>query len=138
MFDRRGAVHTGDRFDKQATNLNDRPIEVARESIYWDYALRNPPLYKSKYFSSADGCRLKVKDEVESRITRLNLNEGSRVVFMKGWTLSSAAHTKRRRRLHQLLAPENRRGLGSSAHPHHPRRGLPDWRQIFLSLTIWR
>jgi chemotaxis protein methyltransferase CheR len=77
-------------FDIQATDLNDRSLEVAREGVYGDYALRNTSaLYKSKYFLSAEGGKLKVKDEVKARITftRLNLSEDSRMVFMKGMDL---------------------------------------------------
>jgi len=77
-------------FAIQATDLNDRSIGVAREGIYGDYALRNTTEnYKRKYFSSADGGRLQVKDEVKAKITfsRLNLNDESRVLFMKGMDL---------------------------------------------------
>jgi chemotaxis protein methyltransferase CheR len=77
-------------FDIQATDLNDRSIETAREGVYGDYALRNTPaLFKSKYFTPVDGGQLKVRDEVKARITftRLNLNEDSRMVFMKGMDL---------------------------------------------------
>lgn len=77
-------------FDIQATDLNDHSIEVAREGVYGDYALRNTPaLYKSKYFTAMNGGRLKVREEVKARITftRLNLSEDSRMVFMKGMDL---------------------------------------------------
>jgi len=77
-------------FEIQATDLNDRSIEVAREGIYGDYALRNTPaLYKSKYFNPVEGGKLQVRSEVKARITftRLNLNEDSRMVFMKGMDL---------------------------------------------------
>jgi len=77
-------------FEIQATDLNDRSIQVARDGIYGDYALRNTPApYKSKYFNPVDGGKLQVRDEVKARITftRLNLNEDSRMVFMKGMDL---------------------------------------------------
>ena len=77
-------------FEIQATDLNDRSIETARAGIYGDYALRNTPEeFKHKYFTPADAGKLKVRDEVKARITfqRLNLNDDSRMVFMKGMDL---------------------------------------------------
>ena len=61
-----------------ATDLNDRSIEIAKAGIYGDYALRNTPdAYKRKYFVPGDGSKLRVRDEVKTRITftRLNLND---------------------------------------------------------------
>ena len=77
-------------FEIQATDLNDNSVEKARAGVYGDYALRNTPeLYKRKYFEPAEGNKLRVKDEVKTRITfsRLNLNDDSRMVFMKGMDL---------------------------------------------------
>ena len=74
-------------FDIQATDLNDNSVAMARAGIYGDYALRNTPeLFKRKYFLPLEGTRLKVRDEVKGCIsfTRLNLNDDSRMVFMKG------------------------------------------------------
>ena len=70
-----------------ATDLNDRSIEVAKAAVYGDYALRNTPeMFKRKYFDPAEGSKLKVRDDVKARITfnRLNLNDDSRMLFMKG------------------------------------------------------
>lgn len=77
-------------FSIQATDLNDRSVEAARAGIYGDYALRNTPEnYKRKYFSLGEAGKLKVKDEVKAKITftRLNLNDDSRMLFMKGMDL---------------------------------------------------
>ena len=77
-------------FEIQATDLNDRSIETARAGIYGDYALRNTPdEYKRKYFVPAEGAKLRVRDDVKARITfqRLNLNDDSRMLFMKGMDL---------------------------------------------------
>jgi chemotaxis protein methyltransferase CheR len=77
-------------FEIQATDLNDNSVEKARGGVYGDYALRNTPeLYKRKYFVPAERSHLKVKDEVKARITftRLNLNDDSRMLFMKGMDL---------------------------------------------------
>jgi len=77
-------------FEIQATDLNDRSIENARAGIYGDYALRNTPeAYKRKYFLPGEGNKLKIRDELKARITfqRLNLNDDTRMVFMKGMDL---------------------------------------------------
>ena len=95
-------------FSIQATDLNDRSIDAARAGIYGDYALRNTPeIYKRKYFSPGENGKLVVKDEVKAKITftRLNLNDDSRMVFMKGMDLIFCCGYQRRRRLHQLSAP---------------------------------
>jgi chemotaxis protein methyltransferase CheR len=65
-------------FEIQATGLNDRSVETARAGIYGDYALRNTTeAFTRKYFSPADGGKLRVRDEVRVHITfsRLNLND---------------------------------------------------------------
>ena len=70
--------------------MNDRSVEAARAGIYGDYALRNTPEnYKRKYFSPGEAGKLKVKEEVKAKITftRLNLNDDSRMLFMKGMDL---------------------------------------------------
>jgi chemotaxis protein methyltransferase CheR len=77
-------------FEIQATDLNDRSVETAKAGIYGGYALRNTSdLYKRKYFGPAEGEKLRVNDEVRSRITfsRLNLNDDSKMLFMKGMDL---------------------------------------------------
>ncbi|MGA6983524.1 MAG: protein-glutamate O-methyltransferase CheR [Candidatus Sulfotelmatobacter sp.] len=73
-----------------ATDLNDRSIETAKAGIYGDYALRaTPELFKRKYFSQIDEKKLEVKPEVKKLITfsRLNLQDDSRMLFMKGMDL---------------------------------------------------
>src|SRR4030088_2883041 len=70
-----------------ATDLNDRSIETAKAGIYGDYALRNTrDYYKRKYFSTLDEKKLQVRPEVKKLITfsRLNLQDDSRMLFMKG------------------------------------------------------
>jgi chemotaxis protein methyltransferase CheR len=77
-------------FDIQATDLNDRSVETAKAGVYGGYALRNTSdLYKRKYFTPAENEKLRVNDEVRSRITfsRLNLTDDSRMLFMKGMDL---------------------------------------------------
>src|SRR5215475_6820951 len=77
-------------FEIQATDLNDRSVETAKAGIYGGYALRNTSdLYKRKYFTPAENDKLRVNDELRSRITfsRLNLNDDSKMLFMKGMDL---------------------------------------------------
>jgi chemotaxis protein methyltransferase CheR len=73
-----------------ATDLNDRSVETAKAGIYGDYALRNTTdYYKRKYFSMLDEKRLQVSPEVKKLVTfsRLNLQDDSRMLFMKGMDL---------------------------------------------------
>lgn len=73
-----------------ATDLNDRSVETAKAGIYGDYALRSTPdLYKRKYFTTIDEKKLQVKPEVKKLVTfsRLNLQDDSKMLFMKGMDL---------------------------------------------------
>ncbi|MGB6631780.1 MAG: protein-glutamate O-methyltransferase CheR [Terriglobales bacterium] len=73
-----------------ATDLNDRSVEAAKAGIYGDYALRNTSdLYKRKYFSTIDEKKMQVLPAVKKLITfsRLNLQEDSKMLFMKGMDL---------------------------------------------------
>jgi chemotaxis protein methyltransferase CheR len=70
-----------------ATDLNDRSIETAKNGIYGDYALHSTTeYYKRKYFTPVDEKQWQVKPEVKSLVTfnRLNLQDDSKVLFMKG------------------------------------------------------
>jgi chemotaxis protein methyltransferase CheR len=73
-----------------ATDLNDRSVETAKAGIYGDYALRSTTDYfKRKYFSPIEEKKLQVRPEVKKLITfsRLNLQDGSKMLFMKGMDL---------------------------------------------------
>ena len=73
-----------------ATDLNDRSIEAAFAGIYGEYALRcTPEHFKRKYFSPVDEKRWQVRPEVKRlvSISRLNLQDDSRMLFMKGMDL---------------------------------------------------
>jgi len=73
-----------------ATDLNDRSVETAKAGIYGDYALRSTTDYfKRKYFAPVDEKKLQVKPEVKKLITfsRLNLQDNSKMLFMKGMDL---------------------------------------------------
>jgi chemotaxis protein methyltransferase CheR len=73
-----------------ATDLNDRSIESAKAGIYGDYALRaTSDYFKRKYFSTIDQKKLQLRPEVKKLITfsRLNLQDDSKMLFMKGMDL---------------------------------------------------
>jgi chemotaxis protein methyltransferase CheR len=73
-----------------ATDLNDRSVETAKAGIYGDYALRSTSDYfRRKYFTPVDDKRLQVKPEVKKLISfsRLNLQDNSKMLFMKGMDL---------------------------------------------------
>jgi chemotaxis protein methyltransferase CheR len=81
-------------FDIQATDLNERSIEHAKAGIYGDYSTRNvTPLIRQKYFVPA-GDKLQVNDAVRKmvNISRLNLLEDTRMLFMKGMDLIFCAN----------------------------------------------
>src|SRR5208283_283209 len=125
-------------FSIQATDLNDRSVEAARAGIYGDYALRNTPEnYKRKYFSPGEAGKLKVKDEVKAKITftRLNLNDDSRMLFMKGMDLIFCCHHQCRGCLHQLSAQKSGCRLRPSSHPHHSWYRLSNWRQSLFQVA---
>jgi len=71
------------------TDLNDRSVEAAKAGIYGDYALRaTTDYFKRKYFVPLEK-KLQVKPEVKKLITfsRLNLQDDSKMLFMKGLDL---------------------------------------------------
>ena len=73
-----------------ATDLNDHSVETAKAGIYGEYALRSTPDYfKRRYFLKVDEKKLQVQPEVKKLITfsRLNLQDDSRMLFMKGMDL---------------------------------------------------
>lgn len=73
-----------------ATDLNDHSIDAAKTGIYGDYALRlTPDYYKRKHFTPLDSKKLEVRPEIKKMISfsRLNLQDDSKVVFMKGMDL---------------------------------------------------
>ena len=73
--------------DIQATDLNDRSLETAKKGVYGEYALRNTSEYFKRKYGVSEGENLRIRDEVRALITfnRLNLQDDSRMVFMKGF-----------------------------------------------------
>ena len=72
-------------FEIQATDLNERSLEHAKNATYGTYSTRNlSPLYRQKYFATV-GDQLQVQPTARTNITfsRLNLSDASRMTFMK-------------------------------------------------------
>jgi chemotaxis protein methyltransferase CheR len=81
-------------FDIQATDLNERSVEHARTGIYGDYSTRNlTPVLRQKYFDQV-GDKLQVNAAVRKLVTvsRLNMLEDTRMLFMKGMDLIFCAN----------------------------------------------
>jgi chemotaxis protein methyltransferase CheR len=73
-------------FEISATDLNERSVETSKAGVYGDYGLRNTTDYYKALYMRAEGKAFRVKDEVKSLITfsRLNLQDDSKMLFMKG------------------------------------------------------
>lgn len=72
-----------------ATDLNDNSIAKCREGIYAEYAVRNfAQATRDKYFTR-EGALYRLKDEFRSNVKfdRLNLQDQSKMLFMKGFDL---------------------------------------------------
>ena len=77
-------------FDILATDLNDRSLAAAKAGIYGEYALRSTTeLLRRKYFSRYDDKQLQVTEQLKSliRFDRVNLNDDSKMTFLKGMDL---------------------------------------------------
>lgn len=80
------SVLKGFRFEVEATDLNEISLEHARQGLYGEYSTRNlTPYFRQKYFLPA-GESLQVNSLLQSKVkfSRLNLQDASRMVFMKG------------------------------------------------------
>jgi chemotaxis protein methyltransferase CheR len=81
-------------FDIQATDLNERSLEHAKSAIYGDYSVRNlSPYIRQKYFTPA-GDKLQVNAAVKNivSVSRLNLFDDARMLFLKGMDLIFCAN----------------------------------------------
>ncbi|HVN18883.1 MAG TPA: protein-glutamate O-methyltransferase CheR [Dongiaceae bacterium] len=77
-------------FDILATDLNDNSLALAKAGIYGEYALRNTDqILRKKYFLPYDEKRLQASDRLKSviRFERVNLNDDSKMIFLKGLDL---------------------------------------------------
>jgi chemotaxis protein methyltransferase CheR len=81
--------HKGWMFEIVATDLNENSMAKCREGLYAEYAMRNlNAQQRGKYFTQ-EGNLYRVKDEVRAGIKfeRLNLQDQSKILFMKGFDL---------------------------------------------------
>lgn len=77
-------------FDILATDLNDNSLNAAKTGIYGEYALRSTSdELRKRYFRPYDEKQLQATDELKSviRFDRVNLNDDSRMTFLKGMDL---------------------------------------------------
>jgi chemotaxis protein methyltransferase CheR len=77
-------------FDITATDLNDNALATAKAGIYGEYALRSTSeSLRKKYFKVHDEKKLQVTDQLKSliRFDRVNLNDDSKMLFLKGMDL---------------------------------------------------
>jgi chemotaxis protein methyltransferase CheR len=87
LLEEKDKLLAGWTFDILATDLNDNSLEAARAGIYGEYALRNTsPILRRKYFKEARDNKLQANDllKAQIRFDRLNLSDGSKMVFQKG------------------------------------------------------
>ena len=77
------------KFEIVATDLNDNSIAKCRQGLYAEYAVRNlSPQSRDNYFTR-EGPLYKLKDDIRANVTfeRLNLQDQSKMLFMKGFDL---------------------------------------------------
>lgn len=77
-------------FDILATDLNDRSLAAAKAGIYGEYALRSTSdVLRKKHFRPYHDKQLQATDQVKSliRFDRVNLNDDSKMTFLKGMDL---------------------------------------------------
>jgi chemotaxis protein methyltransferase CheR len=76
-------------FEIVATDLNDNSISKCKEGLYDDYAVRNLSPERKKRFFKTEGSLYRVNEEVRQHIQfeRLNLQDQSKMLFMKGFDL---------------------------------------------------
>ena len=90
LLELKDTLLSGWSFDILATDLNDNSLNAAKAGIYGEYALRSTSdLLRKKYFKPLDQNRLEASDELKSliRFDRVNLNDDSKMTFLKGMDL---------------------------------------------------
>jgi len=77
------------KFEIIATDLNENSITKCREGLYAEYAVRNLSPEKRRRYFRQEGNLYRVNDEVRAavRFDRLNLQDQSKMLFMKGFDL---------------------------------------------------
>ncbi len=87
LLEEREKMMAGWNIDILATDLNDNSLTAAEAGIYGEYALRSTSdALRNKYFQPYDDKRLQATDRLKSliRFERVNLNDDSKMIFMKG------------------------------------------------------
>jgi chemotaxis protein methyltransferase CheR len=76
-------------FEIVATDLNDNSLAKCSEGLYAEYAVRNLNAERRNKYFKQEGSLYRVKDEVRANVKfdRLNLQEQSKILFMKGFDL---------------------------------------------------
>ena len=77
-------------FEILATDINENSLTAAKAGVYGEYALRSTTdLLRRKYFKTHDEKHLQVTDQLKSliRFDRVNLNDDSKMIFLKGMDL---------------------------------------------------
>jgi chemotaxis protein methyltransferase CheR len=76
-------------FEIIATDLNENSITKCREGVYAEYAVRNLSPERRQRFFKQEGSLYRVNDEVRAAVKfdRLNLQDQSKMLFMKGFDL---------------------------------------------------
>ena len=90
LLEERDKLLAGCSFEILATDLNDNSLVAAKSGIYGEYALRNTTeSLRRKYFKAHDEKRLQATDQLKSliRFDRVNLNDDSKMTFLKGMDL---------------------------------------------------
>ncbi|MGA2980257.1 MAG: protein-glutamate O-methyltransferase CheR [Terriglobales bacterium] len=87
LLEEREKLLAGWTWDILASDLNDNSLQIARDGIYGEYALRNTsaPL-RRKYFKDVGDKKLQANDllKAQMRFDRINLSDDSKMVFQKG------------------------------------------------------
>jgi chemotaxis protein methyltransferase CheR len=76
-------------FEILATDLNENSVAKCREGVYAEYAVRNLSAQMRERYFKQEGQLYRLKDEVraEVKFDRLNLQDQSKMLFMKGFDL---------------------------------------------------
>jgi chemotaxis protein methyltransferase CheR len=87
LLEEKEKLLAGCTFDILATDLNDNSVTAAKAGIYGEYSLRSTSdLLRRKYFKPQGEKQLQAKDELKAiiRFDRVNLNDDSKMTFLKG------------------------------------------------------
>lgn len=90
LLELKDTLLSGWTFDILATDLNENSLAAAKAGMYGEYALRSTSEgLRRKYFKAHDSNRLEAGEGLKSliRFDRVNLNDDSKMTFLKGMDL---------------------------------------------------